>query len=213
MATSVEELQTIIGQAATAKLYSIAEFIEIAEAHPDQWLELIKGEIIVVPAPDKQHQKHVGQIINLFARHQPAISALGCQIGGTNNYFEVTQELQQQARAAGKKIQSDVCPDASISYQDYWDRARRPPALLVVEVLSVSNRENIERDTVAKVEIYAALEIPAYWVIDRRDQSIWVYTEPRDAEYQTVAQYTGEQLLPAPGLEFLQITPAQIFAP
>jgi Uma2 family endonuclease len=212
MATSVEELQTIIGQAPRSKQYTIAEFIEYAEDHPDQWLELIRGEIVVVSQPDKKHQKHTGRIIRQFARHNDQIEAAGLQIGGTNCYFEVTDELREQAQLLGEKIQSDVCPDASISYQDYWDTERIPPALLVVEVLSFSNRENPERDTITKPEIYAALEIPAYWIVDRRDESVTVYTQPVGGEYQSQVKCQGEDILPAPGLEFLQITPPQIFA-
>jgi Uma2 family endonuclease len=173
---------------------------------------LIRGEIVVVSKPDKKHQKHTGRIISLFADHHQEIRALGFQIGGANCYFEVTEELRDQARARGEEIQSDVCPDASISFQDYWDTDRIPPALLVVEVLSFSNRENLERDTITKPEIYAALEIPAYWMADRRDQSVKVYTKPSGGKYTACERFTGDQVLPAPGLEFLQITPAQIFA-
>ncbi len=211
MATSVEELKAIVRRSPQTKRYTIAEFIEIAEANPDQWLELIRGEIVVVSQPDKKHQKHATRINGLFARHYQQISTLGCQIGGTSCYFEVTEELREQARAAGEEMQSDVCPDASISFQDYWDTDRIPPALLVVEVLSFSNRENLERDTLTKPEIYAALQIPAYWIADRRDESVTVYTKPSGGKYTACERFTGDQVLPAPGLEFLQITPAQIF--
>ena len=203
MATSVEELQAVIGQTPQTKRYTIAEFIEIAENRPDEWLELIDGEIVVVSKPDKKHQKHTGRIIGLFAQHAQHINTIGCQIGGTNFYFEVTRELKEQAWARGEKLQSDVCPDASISYQDYLDTDRVPPAPLVVEVLSDSNRENLERDTITKPEIYAALEIPAYWIVDRRDESVMVYTKPSGGTYTVCERFTGDQILPAPGLEFL----------
>ncbi|MCI0390561.1 MAG: Uma2 family endonuclease [Acidobacteria bacterium] len=212
MATSIEELKAIIGQAPQKKRYTIAEFIEIAEDHPDQWLELIDGEIVIVSKPDKKHQKHAGRIINLFAHHLQKINAIGCQIGGTNFYFEVTRELKEKALAKGEKLQSDVCPDASISYQDFLDTDRIPPAPLIVEILSDSNRENLERDTITKPDIYAALKIPAYWVVDRRDQSVWAYTEPVEGKYTVCEQIKGDAVLPAPGLEFLQITPARIFS-
>ncbi len=211
MATSIEELQAVIGQTPPTKRYTVAEFIEIAENRPDEWLELIDGEIVVVSKPDKKHQTHTGQIIEIFANHHQQIKALGCRIGGTNFYFDVTRELKEQAWARGEKLQSDVCPDASINYRDYLDTDRRPPALLVVEVLSDSNRENLERDTITKPEIYAALEIPAYWIVDRRDESVMVYTKPSGGKYTACERFTGDQVLPAPGLEFLQITPAQIF--
>jgi len=76
----------------------------------------------------------------------------------------------------------------------------------------ISSRYAIDRDLIHKPDIYANLEIPAYWVVDRRDKSVWVRTAPRDGKYTRRAQYKGRHKLPAPGLEFLTITPAQIFA-
>jgi Uma2 family endonuclease len=82
----------------------------------------------------------------------------------------------------------------------------------VVEVISVSRRSEIDRDLISKPDIYASLEIPTYWVVDRRDQSVWVHTAPEDGQYTRRAQYKGRKKLPAHGLDFLTITPAQIFA-
>jgi Uma2 family endonuclease len=79
-------------------------------------------------------------------------------------------------------------------------------------VLSFSNREVADNDLVTKLAIYAALEIPAYWIIDRRDQSVWVYTQPRGGQYTLQQQLKDNEPLPAPGLEFLRLTPAQIVA-
>jgi Uma2 family endonuclease len=83
---------------------------------------------------------------------------------------------------------------------------------LVVEVISVSSRSEIDCDLISKPDIYAALEIPTYWVIDRRDQIVWVHTAPEDGQYTRRAQYKGRKKLPAPGLDFLAITPAQVFS-
>jgi Uma2 family endonuclease len=106
---------------------------------------------------------------------------------------------------------TDICPDAVIYYRGYHRANRRPPELLAVEVLSFSNRQNIERDMSLKRRIYAALEVPAYWIIDRRDQSAIAYTGPSGGDYVVCERLKGDQVLPAPGLDFLQITPAQIF--
>jgi Uma2 family endonuclease len=211
MATTNEEIKLLEETAPRAKPFSLTEFIAVAEALPDRRLELIRGEIVMFPPPDKIHQKHTGRVINLFARQAIQIEALGCEIGGSNCYFEVPAELSQRWAAEGESGPSDICPDASIYYANYWEAERCPPALLVVEVLSVSKREHLERDLVTKPEIYASLEIPAYWIVDRRDQSVWVYTEPKDGKYRSCKSYQGNQVLPAPGLEFLAITSEQIF--
>jgi Uma2 family endonuclease len=215
MATTTEEIKAQESQTeATASLvrrFSLAEFAAVADVLPDDRLELINGEIIMVPPPDKLRMKRTNRLIELFAHHVKKITALGGQISGSNCYYAVPKDLQQRWVEEGTKGPDNVCPDASICYRDYLDTDRRPPALLVVEVLSVSKQEHIDRGLSIKTEIYATLEIPAYWVVDRRDQSVWVYTAPKDRKYRSCQSYQGNQALPAPGLEFLQLTPAQIF--
>lgn len=210
------ELELINGEITINKrsplqFISIEDFERVADEFPDHRIELIDGEIKMSPPPDKRHQKHSLVLTRLFRRYGDQIEALGCEIAVANCFFEVPDEIVKQFRLEQKPIPSDVCPDAAIVYFDYLDTDRRPPALLVIEILSVSNRENIERDTVTKPEIYAALEIPAYWIIDRRSQSVWAHTNPIDGHYTLRTQVKGDQALPAPGLEFLRITPAQIY--
>jgi Uma2 family endonuclease len=183
----------------------------VADALPDYRLELIYGEIVMSPKPSNRHQKQVGQLITLFAFYAPQIKALGCHIGGSSYFYEISEELSEKFATPSGGKPSDVCPDASICYRDYLDTDRIPPALLVVEVLSDSDYRHVDRDMATKPEIYAALEIPAYWVVDYRDESIWVHVNPSEGEYALRQQLKGDAILPAPGLEFLQITPAQIF--
>lgn len=196
------------GRLAADSHFTLAEFNTIAELLPYRRLELIKGEVKVFPPPDKEHQYLVSRFVMLCAPHVTVIAALGCLIAGSNNYFDVPESFLDEEGAGPSAIN----PDATICYRDYWNINRRPPALLVVEVLSFSNREVADNDLVTKLAIYAALEIPAYWIIDRRDQSVWVYTQPRTGQYTSQQQLKGDELLAAPSLEVLQITPAQIFA-
>jgi Uma2 family endonuclease len=146
----------------------------------------------------------------LLSFHVTPIIAHGGQLS-ESRYYAIPVELTGKWVAEGEKGSDNVCPEVSIRLRAAASGAR-PPALLVVEVLSISKREHIERDLLVKPEIYAALEIPAYWVIDRRDQSVVVHQQPQAGKYLLCEHYTGESILPAPGLEFLQITPAQIFA-
>jgi Uma2 family endonuclease len=206
------ELELIDGEITVNKrsplqFISIADFKRVADEFPEHRIELIDGEIMMMPPPDKEHQKIAGQVNTLLAYEVRQIAALGCSIGGSTSFFDVPDNFRKPD-GAGPDV---VCPDASVYYRDYFDTNRRPPALLTVEVLSFSKREHIERDLELKRAIYAALEVPAYWVIDRRDQSVLAYTEPRDGGYAVCEKIKGDQVLPAPGLEFLQITPARIF--
>ncbi|MCI0391258.1 MAG: Uma2 family endonuclease [Acidobacteria bacterium] len=193
------------------RLFTLEEFARIVDALPDDCLELIKGEIVMSPPPDDPHIKQTIGVENLLARHWSEIEKLGCQLTGSNAWYAVPRELKQKWVDEGVKGPDHVLPDASVCFADYLDTNRRPPALLVIETISISSRSAIERDLVSKPEIYATLEIPAYWVIDRRDKCVWVHTGPENGQYASRIQYKGQQRLPAPGMEFLNITPAQIF--
>ncbi|MCG3160978.1 MAG: hypothetical protein JMDDDDMK_02074 [Acidobacteria bacterium] len=193
------------------RLFTLEEFAEIVRALPDDRLELIKGEIVMSPPPDDPHIEQTMGIEYWLQKHLNEIEKLGCRVMGSSAWYAVPKELKQKWVDEGGNGPDHVLPDASVPYADYLRTNRRPPALLVIEVISVSSKSAIDRDLVSKPEIYATLEIPAYWVIDRRDKCVWVHTAPENGQYASRIQYKGQQRLPAPGMEFLNITPAQTF--
>jgi Uma2 family endonuclease len=206
------ELELIFGQIVINKrsrrdYFSIEDFNAVAEELPDHRIELINGEIKMMPPPDKEHQKITGRVTTLLAYEVRQIAALGCSIGGSSSFFDVPDRFRKPDGSGPDK----VCPDVSVYYDDYFDTDRCPPALLIVEVLSFSNNQHVKRDLELKRAIYAALEVPAYWVIDRRDKSVTANTELRGVEYMASDRFKGDQVLPSPGLDFLRLTPAQIF--
>ncbi len=192
--------------------FSLKEFEEMVQLFPDDRLELINGEIVMAPPPSFEHMEESMSIEMLLNLHLSDILKLGCRVIGTSTWYAVPVEVKESWVQEDIKGPDHVCPDASVCYADYLRTERRPPALLIVEIISTSSRREIDRDLVSKPDIYASLAIPSYWVLDRRDQSVWVHTAPEDGKYTKRVQYKGRKKLPAPGLEFLTITPAQIFA-
>ena len=198
------------GEAALRRIVTLEEFKEIATALPDETLELINGEIEMTPPPDNFHIEKSDLLLELFIAHAAAIAALNCQLS-QSCWLAVPTEMPELWAREGVRGPSNVGPDLAIRYRDYLQTNRRPPALLVVEVISVSSQREIDRDVIRKPDIYATLKIPTYWVVDHRDKSVWVHTQPRDGQYAKREHYKSRRKLPAPGLEFLHITPARIF--
>lgn len=194
------------------RLFTLEEFAQIAHALPDDRIELINGEIVMAPPPDDLHIEQTMGVEYLLAPYYQEIDKHGCVSVGSSVWYAVPVELKSVWVQEGVKGPHHVCPDASVPYRDYLRTNRRPPALLVIEVISVSSKSEIDRDLVRKPDIYASLEIPTYWVIDRRDHCVWVHTEPDDGKYTRRVQHKSDSQLPATGMEFLQITPAQIFS-
>lgn len=180
---------------------------------PDDQLELINGGIVVSPPPpDDGDIEQTMNVEHLLTKQLNEIEKLGCRVAGSYAWYKVAKELKQVWVEAAVEGPDHVCPDASVCFADYMKTDRRPPAMLVNEVISVSSRSAIDRDLISKPDIYATLEIPAYCVADRRDQSVWVHTAPEDGKHTRRTRYKGRRKLPAPGLDFLAIPPAQIFA-
>ena len=76
--------------------------------------------------------------------------------------------------------------------------------VIVIEIVSPGNPEN---DYIWKVEAYARMGIPEYWIVDPGNDAVTfllLTTEPQDAHY---VQISASSLLPA-----LNIIPAEIFA-
>lgn len=210
---AVPELNgTAIPQPPLKRLFTLEEFAQIAHALPDDRMELINGEIIMAPPPDDLHMRQTVRTENLLIPFYQEIARLGGSITGSSLWYAVPIELKNAWAMEGVKGPNYVCPDASICFGDYPNPNNRPPAMLVIEVISVSAKSEIDRDLVQKPDIYASLEIPTYWVIDRRDKSVWVHTEPEDGKYTSRVQVKGDNSLPATGMEFLNITPSQIFS-
>ena len=191
---------------------TLEEFQKVAESLPDDRMELINGEIFMSPPPNFSHIEESMSIEYLLQLHIAEIYKLGCRVLGTSAWYAVPTELKEGWVEKEIKGPDHVCPDASVCFADSLRSDRRPPALLMVEIISTSSKREIDRDLISKPDIYASLEVPTYWVIDRRDKSVWVHTAPKDGKYTKRIQYQGRKKLPAPGLDFLTITPAQIFA-
>src|SRR5262249_37871235 len=145
------ELELINGEITVNKrsplqFISIADFKRVAEEFSHHRVEFIDGEIMMMTPPDEKHQDLTNRGIEVWAPHIREINSIGCQIGGSNRFFEVPGEFRDKEGAGP----TDICPDAVIYYRGYHRTNRRPPALLAVEVLSFSNRQNIERDLLLK---------------------------------------------------------------
>src|SRR5215475_11195642 len=88
------ELELIDGEITVNKrsplqFISIADFARVAEEFPDHRIELIDGEIMMMPPPDKEHQKIAGRVNTLLAYEVRQIAALDCSIGGSTSFFDV----------------------------------------------------------------------------------------------------------------------------
>lgn len=152
---------------------------------PDDRVELIEGEIVMMPPTDPDHAN------------------------GTDNtekkiYSELTPHFkvrcQQPVRLDDK---SEPVPDISVvKMQSY--KGRHPAAadtLLIVEVSNSSLKEDLER----KRLMYAKAGIPEYWVLDLNGQSLHIFTKPRRGDYAETKRLEAGETVKASGIRSLKV--------
>jgi Uma2 family endonuclease len=134
-------------------------------------LELIDGEIVCKMTP--QHSPHAAAI----RRVEEALRAAFGQ--GFDVRVQLPLALAQH---------SEPEPDVSVVAGSFADYEREHPAsaVLVVEVAD----STLRFDRSAKASLYAAAEIPEYWIVNLAERVVELHSEPRpDASQRFGAGY------------------------
>lgn len=155
--------------------------------------ELLDGVLHVTPAPGPPHQFTVGNLYALLKAHCP-------------------EELRVLMAPLDVSLADDtvVEPDVFVApLADFTDRDLPVPPLLVVEVLSPSNRGY---DLVDKWERYQRAGVPSYWVIDPATTEL-VAWELLDGAYVEVARVRAEEPFTAQRPFPVTVVPAEITRP
>jgi Uma2 family endonuclease len=95
---------------------------------------------------------------------------------------------------------SEPEPDVAVVPSGDYDTDHPDRAYLIVEVAESS----LSVDRGVKLRLYAACEVPEYWIVNVVDRLIEVYTEPAAGSYAQVRRYERGQslrLLSFPDLE------------
>ncbi|MDQ3035185.1 MAG: Uma2 family endonuclease [Myxococcota bacterium] len=141
---------------ATAKKYTWADFVGLDD---DDRRELVDGALVEVELPTKWHE-------NL-------VMLLGYFLQG----WALQRELRVLASAYKVRIRDDrgVMPDLQVLKESVYRASANDQGLvrgrpeLVVEILSPSSGRH---DRVRKVDWYASIGVPEYWIVDVDDRVI-----------------------------------------
>ena len=169
--------------------FTVAEYYRMAEVgilKPDERVELIEGEILVMPPIGPEHADNVDEFNEVLARYAP-------------DRYRV--RIQNPVRLSDL---SEPEPDVALLRRrpEGYGAAHPTPAdvLLIIEVAHSS----LEYDRNIKAHIYGRSGVPETWVRNLPEDCIERFTEPGPDGY---AQHTihrrGESLTPVsmPDLE------------
>lgn len=164
---------------------SVGEFEGLVDALPEEFTaELINGRVIVVPAPDGDHDENVRRIAKQIYAAVPGLwlyQERGLEIGSYRD---------GRARPDGV-----VAPDGHFRGQPSW--ADPSGVLLVLEVTSRRDTD-AEVDRTEKRDAYAATGIPVYLLVDRHHRQVVVHWAPSDGRYTHQSAVVFGEKLPLP---------------
>ena len=165
----------------TRRRFTVDEFLAMDQAgifHPEERLELLDGEISIMPPIGAPHADGTDQF---------------------DDFFKFSLRGRARVRVQGPVQLDDLnlpVPDiAVLRLRDGYHRAHPTPAdvLLIVEVSDSSLR----RDREAKLSLYAAAGIPEVWIANVPARHVEAFYDPVDGVYQS------RRIVPADG----QISP------
>ncbi|NUR00176.1 MAG: Uma2 family endonuclease [Streptomyces sp.] len=147
----------------------VVEFFENLEVPEGYKAELLRGEIVMMAAPDVVHNDIVEAVLDQFPRRD-------------------WRRLQTQAVAILQET-SEPLPDLVLVERGVGPReGQLMPSKVISMVVEVVSKTSVERDYVVKRSIYAAGGLPVYLIIDPIMGQCVLLTEPtgtgEQADYQ-----------------------------
>ncbi|MGW1198230.1 Uma2 family endonuclease [Streptomyces sp. NPDC002536] len=149
--------------------------------------ELIEGEIVVSPAPDGDHEDAIELIVAQMYDH----SRTRMQCSGNKGL---------KLPRGGLCSKNYAIPDATFAPRERRLFRGAPPWMppdgvtLVAEVTST----NPDRDRAAKRHCYARASIPFYLLVDRKESTVTLFSEPRKDDYTEIHTVAFGTSLPLP---------------
>ncbi|MFH9419919.1 Uma2 family endonuclease [Streptomyces sp. NPDC017529] len=163
-------------------------FEALSAVAPEGWrVELIEGEIHVVPPANGEHEEIVSEVAD--------------QVAGRRKDSKLRTRTGLGLRVPGASLAGKVVPDLVIapkgSFGDTLEYHGPAPVKLVGEVTSESTAHN---DRGPKMRGYARAGIPFYLLVDRAAGQVVLYSEPAGERYtrEAAVAFSKTITLPAP---------------
>lgn len=184
MTAQLSTLPTI--QSIEPHRFTVDEYEKILETgiFDDERVELLNGMITIMSPISDPHLGVVGRVVRLLNKHRPDDYFCSPQ-----SSLRIPEYGKPQPDIVVAKPHEDDYVNKTLSAED---------ALLVIEVADSS----LKRDREAKTPIYAAADIPEYWIINLKDQQIEVFKNPKGTDYQIKTIVKAGEIVTCKGIDF-----------
>ena len=167
-------------------VYSYADYLTW---HFEQAVELIKGKIFPMAAPNRRHQGISWQftlIIGETFQNQP------CKAYAAP--FDVRLFDKKKSAKAQKDIFTVVQPDICIvcDLEKLDDKGCLGAPDLIIEILSPANSS---KELKTKKDLYEENKVREYWIIDPEHESVILYALQNDGAYSSPKIIVSEDMI------------------
>ncbi|WP_455351058.1 Uma2 family endonuclease [Streptomyces sp. SYSU K217416] len=155
---------------------TVEDFEQLARTAPETvTLEFINGKLEVKPVPDGDHGEIIMWLQRQCMQQRPELGL----------YSEQGLKVESYRRGRARPDGS-LAPLGHFAGQGEW--ADPDGVLMAVEVTS-HDPDTDRRDRNEKRDGYAAAGIPVYLLIDRDEDTLTVFSEPKGGKYQQHPSY------------------------
>ncbi|MFJ9867280.1 Uma2 family endonuclease [Streptomyces sp. NPDC101165] len=165
------QLEFVDGRVRTKDPLSVEDFEELARRAPETVrLEYSHGKLEVKAMPDGNHCEIFMWLLRQCMQQRPELNLVP------------ERGVKTEAYRKGRAITDGfLAPRGHFKGHGNWSPA--DGALMAVEITS-HDRDTNQRDRVDKPVGYGAVDIPVCHLIDRDNNTVTVYSEPKDGRYQ-----------------------------
>jgi Uma2 family endonuclease len=172
---SSEELVKLL-----TRKFTVKEYQKMGESnifHPEERLELIKGEMVIMSPIGAKHASMVNRLTNLLCRKLPEEIIVSVQ-----NSIVLDDYTEPQPDLVMAKFREDFYKNQPIKPENiYW-------------LIEVSD-STIKYDRTTKIPLYAENKIDEVWIVNLNNSTLEVYRQPENNSYQNVQKLTSNQTI------------------
>ncbi|MFF2124951.1 Uma2 family endonuclease [Streptomyces olivochromogenes] len=169
-------LEFVDGRLRTKDPLSVEDFEELERRAPETVrLEYVNGKLEVKAMPDGNHRSIFMWLLRQCMQQRPDLDLVP-ESG-------VKAEAYRKGRA---RTDGTLAPVDHFRGHGEWSDA--DGSLMAVEITS-RDRDTNRRDRIDKPVGYAEADIPVYLLIDRDNNTVVVFSEPKDGRYQQSRSY------------------------
>ncbi|HEY8981532.1 MAG TPA: Uma2 family endonuclease [Streptomyces sp.] len=194
-------LELVDGRLRTKDPLTVEDFEELERRAPETVrLEYVNGKVEVKAVPDGDHREIFMWLLRQCLLQRPDLNLV------PESGMKAEKYRKGRARTDGTLV-----PVGRFRGDGEWSEPNG--SLMAVEITS-HDRDTDRRDRIDKPVGYAGAAIPVYLLIDRDNNTVVVFSEPKDGRYQQSVSYPwGATVpLPAPVSITLDTEPLKTFA-